>query len=480
MPGHSGILGNEHPSFLELSPSRAISSNDQEPTWEDLVAHADREYEVNRSWSSGDDASIHGHPPLRGSEDKRRGRRLAVFGRNGIRVYTISPIPFDIEKLPGLRTPSIDSHDTESEYCSPLLPHSCRAVLKEAHQKFLSSSPQESVIGRWSGFDGPSTGRQGWSEASSTRRRSWSEMLHPQNIEDWPDYTNNPSETPSSDLQEISDGTFEIWADAKHGSPSSRNFRPALPSRALTDVTNFRRRHEQLQGHGMVEKSRIAEDMTANIDAKRVASLTGAKKLPGFNSPRSQDVAELPAIVRVPNRATAAHFAGTRATMHSHVATDTPCPPDSPTFGKTSSCSGSSSVGARIRVAHYELPLVENDGRLPDSHCSGTAAVTRATGADGKAGETPPDQDSERAAHYAFALARIEGRVSPEPSSPIRRYVDYSEFYGNDVLFEEPPPTFGQPTPLRWIHRGELLQRFHDAAEANGTDHSDLSGGSSQ
>ena len=44
--------------------------------------------------------------------------------------------------------------------------------------------------------------------------------------------------------------------------------------------------------------------------------------------------------------------------------------------------------------------------------------------------------DPERAAHFELALARLEGRIPPPPSSPIRRLVNPHSTYGSDVEVE--------------------------------------------
>ena len=56
---------------------------------------------------------------------------------------------------------------------------------------------------------------------------------------------------------------------------------------------------------------------------------------------------------------------------------------------------------------------------------------------------------SERRAHFEFALARLEGRVSPKTPSPIPRFVYPSGYYNDDVELEQHSGLIRQPIPLR-------------------------------
>ena len=60
-----------------------------------------------------------------------------------------------------------------------------------------------------------------------------------------------------------------------------------------------------------------------------------------------------------------------------------------------------------------------------------------------------PDVDSSRAADQAFALARLEGRVAPKPSSPIQTFVNT---YDMVVEVEDEGPSLPQPKPKRGFH----------------------------
>lgn len=85
-----------------------------------------------------------------------------------------------------------------------------------------------------------------------------------------------------------------------------------------------------------------------------------------------------------------------------------------------------------------------------------------------------PEQDSpasvdkplghlERAAHFELALARLEGRVSPRPSSPIRRYVNNDGVYGENVEVDLRIVRVRQPRPVRYTDGSSVAQQFEHA-----------------
>lgn len=464
---------------------------------------ADRKAEADQGWTIyEDEPSAHQHGPLEanhgvdvaqersGDEDERRarrrqplqelvqknrGRRLAVVGQNGsgIQVHRISPIPFNIHKVPRPETPSVYSDSAETKGYSPTFPYSCKAALKEAYKKFVLTSSEESARGILDLSNGP----------------------HPSKVEQWLAQT-HPA--PSSAEEERAE-QFEIWKDA------DRSFPKSIPVSALKDVTNFRH-PAYLQFDNLVRNSAVAADMRNKIDAKRVASLRGAKKLPGGKPSEPRNVAELPEIVQVRVNIPTVPFADVDAALHDSAipeprappnsaaspatssngesSGDALCPPKSPASLAISS-NGGSSGGApcppnsraslaspsnaelsrdddEVRVPYHGGPLPRLEAGLPKSPSPAAIAVNQATAAEGDA---PPEHDSERAAKGAFALARLEGRVLPQPSSPIRRFVDPSGEYGDDVEVEF-HPEFGHPKPRRWINPPALLERFHRVAES--------------
>ena len=85
---------------------------------------------------------------------------------------------------------------------------------------------------------------------------------------------------------------------------------------------------------------------------------------------------------------------------------------------------------------------------------------------------TPKDisQDPERAAHFEKALARLEGRAPPSPSSPIRRYVYSGGIYGSDVEVDLRPVRCAQPRAIRYVSRRyNLAREFEKVVIGDGT-----------
>ena len=71
--------------------------------------------------------------------------------------------------------------------------------------------------------------------------------------------------------------------------------------------------------------------------------------------------------------------------------------------------------------------------------------------------------DPERAAHFEFALARLEGRAPPQPSSPIQRLVNPHSTYGSDVEVELRRLHPRQPIAIRYQTGGyTVAQQFEN------------------
>lgn len=423
------------------SPTGAIPFGDHKPSLEDVLAMPNRVCEVGQEgWSSDEDKPPARRQPERGPKNKYRGRRLAVIGQdNKIEIHRIAPIPFDIHKQRRLHTPSASSDNTEPESQSPSFLNSCKAAVKEAYQKFAFTSTE-----------GPVTG--GLNSAG----------FRPNNIEEWVDQTKASSSveqaTPTEEV-----APFKIWEDFESGGPSASKS-ATLPRSALQDVTNFRP-FKTPPFDVLVRNPAVATEAGSGIDATRVAALKGAKRLPSRNPSGETDLANLREIVLVPNPADASQFAGTQVSVQGKFITDVSCPLSSLRFLDTHLSSRRPLQS--IRVAHYELSLVGGETGSSSSRSAASGAIRNAAGE-----EASSEQDAERDAHFAFALARLEGRVSPKASSPLQRCIDTTEMYGDD-------PSLLQPTPLRWISRGELLERFHAAAETGFLDESNHSTNSS-
>ena len=65
----------------------------------------------------------------------------------------------------------------------------------------------------------------------------------------------------------------------------------------------------------------------------------------------------------------------------------------------------------------------------------------------------PTSQESLQAARFEKALARLEGRTPPSPSSPVQRYVYLDGVYGSDVEVDIRPVQCGQPSAIRYAPR---------------------------
>ncbi|KAL6713678.1 hypothetical protein ACLMJK_009143 [Lecanora helva] len=73
----------------------------------------------------------------------------------------------------------------------------------------------------------------------------------------------------------------------------------------------------------------------------------------------------------------------------------------------------------------------------------------------------PLNADPGRAASFEHALARLEGRAAPEPSSPIRRWVNPHSAYGSDVQLSIRRLRPREPIAVRYRTRGPTLaQQF--------------------
>lgn len=69
-------------------------------------------------------------------------------------------------------------------------------------------------------------------------------------------------------------------------------------------------------------------------------------------------------------------------------------------------------------------------------------------------------EDPVRASHFANTLARMEGRIPPSSSSPIKRYVHPERHYSDKVDLEHSSPTLRCPKPLRWSNHVRMSRLF--------------------
>ena len=83
------------------------------------------------------------------------------------------------------------------------------------------------------------------------------------------------------------------------------------------------------------------------------------------------------------------------------------------------------------------------------------------------------DEDPERAAHFDLALARLEGRVPPPPSSPIKRCTTMEDVYGPNVQLETRRMRRYDPRPKASQRASDVVQKLEAAVAAAeaGPDH---------
>ena len=107
-----------------------------------------------------------------------------------------------------------------------------------------------------------------------------------------------------------------------------------------------------------------------------------------------------------------------------------------------------SGAGPSEALTHTDSPSLEEPS--PQNH-------------PGTEKKTDSPIDPERAAHFEFALARLEGRVAPQPSSPIQRMVNPHSTYGSEVEVELRRLHPRQPIGIRYQTGGyTVAQQFEN------------------
>ena len=369
---HQRFCGSLYSTQRDPSPMETSDPIDEGSHDENLRTLANRQIEHSQEWSTDHDEPIlpRRKPEPRATE-VHRGRRLYVIGKTGIEVHRVSPIPFDMHKLPRDQTPSLDSHTTVSEPISPSFQKSCKAVVKAAYQKHVLTSTE-----------GPGTGRVDSCERS-----------RPHDVEHWLDHrTKTPS--PSAGQAEsvtkrfeiwVDDhddrysspvskegplGSLKIWEDIKLDCPSSGTPYPGLSCNALENVTNLHYPY-YLPFDNPPKIPTAAADMS-NIDAKRVASLRRAKKLPDPSHAKTKDVAERMEMREAQKLVDAVQLTDFHATVQARPIDVPPYPPSSPASAAVSSVDGSSQNGDGIRIPFYGAL---QDLLVPISPCSNNSSA---------------------------------------------------------------------------------------------------------
>lgn len=202
------------PGLYSLNDSNSTRSNDHEPC-EDPMAPAEGKFEVDQGWSSDEDDI---RPRTRPLAEENRGKYLAVMVQGKTMFRKISPIPFDIHKVPLLRTPSVWSGTTEPECDSPLYPYSCRAAARKANQTPSLASIEGPEIRQTSPSEEHPQDIHTWLERTKTSLPGI-QLETPEAFEAWPDDEHDVLYL-SGAQAETSLG-FEILSDPDNGSPSS-------------------------------------------------------------------------------------------------------------------------------------------------------------------------------------------------------------------------------------------------------------------
>lgn len=187
---------------------------------------------------------------------------------------------------------------------------------------------------------------------------------------------------------------LNIFEDDESERPTQRSPRKTMLSGdALKDVTNLRS-YGYLRHNSFFIGENAAREKNQNVFAGQ-KSLDEAKETPIYQVPQ-------PDASTVQEPSSLSSFASARQASEGVVIGDSPSPSDS------------------------EVSKDEN--------------------------EILPDVGSSRAADQAFALARLEGRVSPKPSSPIHIFVKRAPRFDVGIEVEDEVPSLPQPKPKRGFH----------------------------
>ena len=359
-----------------------------------------------------------------GKIKEARGHYLARRSQVGVEIHTVIPIQFDFYKQRDLETPSIYSNGTELDCSSPLFSKTCQAILSNACQEFRLHSIDEPVA----------------IEVASGKERTET------NIQEWLNETLTPVTEKAASTDKAIDNDFEVWEDVEQESSSKGKSDKAATLNALNDVTNLRR-SGYLRFNSFAESSRVSETKP-HLDSNRLESLRPARKLTRLNDPKPALTALIPVTTRILERPGASAFYLARETLDVHVVGDSPASLEQTT--------------AQSRDK-YPVCVTRSDGALTNLGEREQNSLSPSDGVTSVLGPTVESklcQDVIRAMHFGFALARLEGRVSPQPPSPIQRYVRQNEIYSDDAEVENDEIPLRQPVPLRWIDRKGLLIHF--------------------
>lgn len=363
--------------------------------WKHEIAAADKRFRSeNEVLNQGCTITQREPRPRKGRARSIAGEIVAVHGQAGIEWDHVSPIPLNFHNH-GRKTPSVHSNGTEQDCSSPLFPKSCQTVLMQAYQELPPAAERTFLEVEVESFDNQLAQDP---LSSDIKVSKWLRQI--------PSHEKNG---PSNSACQKDDGkALDIFEDVQPERSMQRNSKKRVAARnALKDITNLRR-------PGYLHHNSFFSERKAT--EKRDQSVYTAKE-------SSDEAAE------------------TKAYQSSQ--------PNASTFREPSSISSLASARQALEG------VVIGDSPSPSSSPSKASSST----SEASKGETEVSSkvNSSRAADQAFALARLEGRVAPKPSSPIQVFVNPAWRYGMIVEVEDEGPSLLQPKPRGGFHLMKIV-----------------------
>ena len=331
--------------------------------------------------------------PPRETRDLRpaAGEELAVMGQADVEWHNVSPIPLNFYAPRGLKTPSTHSNGTEQDCESPLFPKSCKTVLMQAHRAFASNLEDDS--------SGPAI------DSVDNNIDQTPPSLN-ETIFKWMSQTPNLSRLGHSDRSSLKgkDKVLDVLKDIQSDERIQKNSELRIASRkALKDISNLR-------GPGYLQHNSFVNE-TKTATGRDLKALT-------MEEPLDE-----------PNKTEVFHSLNSYNAQHW---------PEASIAQKPSSLSG-------LAIARTALEGFVISSSSTSNTCSTSKVFEDA--AEILLNDDTPSCVGDR----AFALARLEGRKAPKPSSPIQVFVDPTWAYGNDVEVEDEVLDLLDPGPLHWF-----------------------------
>lgn len=372
--------------------------------------------------------------PRRCAENDR-GRIIFIAGQSGIEQCGVSPVKLDYNKSPCCRTPSIHSRGTEQDCSSPLFIKSCKTMLEDAYHNYPDPENENFVV----------------QESSSSSADISSQ------ISDWLDNIIVPPPADSSLLFKERILDFEVWHDSSVYSSKSGSGR-AISLAALKDITNLHR-------PGYLQHNSFAQAPEA-FSKVPVYTKTSIKSTEESDNAEYRPVESPKQVASVfENFSTLYEVVKNKSGEEKEQCLENyfrGCwEPSMPIRGTEET----GTIIVRDFASISQIETASSQLKVRERNVASLLQVSKCSVPNPAAGSL--DKDPERDESIRFALARLEGRVSPPPPSPIVRYVDPSGVYNDAVTFEGHRIPLCHPTPLRSISPRELFARFEAAIEAS-------------